>query len=129
MSAQHLTVYYDGLCPLCSREIAHFRARTPADAVTFVDFTEADFDPAAHGVDPERIRQVLHVRVGTEMCTGTEAFLALWSAVPGYGWLARLVRLPGIRILADASYWVFARVRPHLQRRQRRLCVTDSCRR
>ena len=32
MSNHDLTLYYDGLCPLCSREIAHYRKRAHGDS-------------------------------------------------------------------------------------------------
>lgn len=129
MTVLPITVYYDGLCPLCSREIAHYRARAKGAPVTFVDITTADFDPLQHGVDPGRIHQFLHVKAGDEMCIGTEAFIALWEAIPTYRWLARLARFPGVHAVANAAYRIFASFRPYLQRRTRNLCSTETCRR
>ena len=47
MSAMPTTVYYDGECPLCSREIAHYRSRVGDGPVSFVDIMKEDFAPAA----------------------------------------------------------------------------------
>jgi hypothetical protein len=47
--------------------------------------------------------------------SGISAFAAIWAALPGMGWLARLVMLPGIRQMADLLYnrvaapWLYSR--------------------
>src|SRR5712692_10586832 len=118
MNATPVTVYYDGLCPLCSREIAHYRDRAKGIPVSFVDLSAPDFDAAQHGVDLDRAREILHVRVGDEMRTGLDAVIAMWDAIPAYRWLARLARLAGVNGLANIGYRIFARFRPYLQRRR-----------
>jgi predicted DCC family thiol-disulfide oxidoreductase YuxK len=109
MTATPVIVYYDGQCPLCSREIAHYRDRAKGAPVSFVDISTPDFDAAGQGVDLGLARQMLHVRVGEEIRTGIDAAIGMWEAVPGYRWLARLTRLPGIYWLAHVGYRIFAR--------------------
>src|SRR5262249_12657363 len=119
MDTARLTLFYDGLCPLCSREIEHYRrhlAGTPAD---FVDITAAEFNAAAHGLDPQAVHRVMHVKVGDELRTGVAAFAAIWAAIPRYRWLARLARNPVGHGLMHLGYRAFARVRPWLPRRRR----------
>jgi predicted DCC family thiol-disulfide oxidoreductase YuxK len=117
-----LTLYFDGLCPLCSREIAHYRKKVTDQPVTFVDITDPHFDAAAEGLDAQRIHQVMHVKVGDELRTGVDAFLAIWEIIPGHRWLARLSRLPGVYPVLRLGYSVFATVRPWLPRRRRPAC-------
>jgi predicted DCC family thiol-disulfide oxidoreductase YuxK len=129
MSPPTLTLYYDGLCPLCSREIAFFRRRAAGDpSVVFIDITDLSFDAGADGLDMGRLHRVMHVKLGEEVRTGVDAFIAIWQRIPGFGWLARLSRLPGMRLLLRAGYAVFARVRPWLPRRRSR-CEAGVCRR
>lgn len=127
MSITPVTVFYDGLCPLCSREMDYYRTRVKDEPVRFVDITAPDFDARRLGLDPERVRRVMHAKVGEDVRTGVEAFVALWQAIPRYRWLARLVRTPGIHALATAGYHVFARLRPYLPRRKRSDCDTGTC--
>lgn len=122
-----LTVYFDGQCPLCSREIAHYRRRAQADAVTFIDIAARDFDPAAHGLDPVRIERLFHVRAGDRLLVGLDAFRALWADVPGFRWLRAVTGLPGVYQVAGVLYAGFARLRPLLQRRKAR-CQAGRCR-
>ena len=127
MTTTLVIVYYDGQCPLCSREIAHYRAVTKGESVSFVDIAAADFDAVQHGVDLAQARQVLHVKVGDKMQTGIDAVIGMWQAIPRYRWLARFTRLPGIHAIAGLSYRIFARFRPYLQRRHRHNCASGVC--
>ncbi len=97
-----VTVYYNGGCPVCSREIAHYRRRAgEAEAIAWCDI-DAGVPP---GLDGEAVRRRLHVLDGSgRMHRGAAAFAVLWERVPGYRWLARLVRLPGVGRLAA---WVY----------------------
>jgi predicted DCC family thiol-disulfide oxidoreductase YuxK len=40
-----MRVYYDGLCPLCSREIAYYLSKEGSGAINWIDITENGFDP------------------------------------------------------------------------------------
>ncbi len=53
--------------------------------------------------------------------SGAEAFVKLWATLPGWRWLARLARLPGMLWLMERSYRGFLRIRPALQRLMGRL--------
>jgi predicted DCC family thiol-disulfide oxidoreductase YuxK len=117
MSVPHLTLFYDGLCPLCSREIQHYRKRLPPEHTTYLDITAPGFDASAHGLDAKRVHEVMHVKVDDRVYRGVDAFLALWDAIPSHRWLARLARLPGVYSLLRAAYFLFARIRPWLPRR------------
>jgi predicted DCC family thiol-disulfide oxidoreductase YuxK len=124
------TVFYDGLCQLCSREIDLFRRRVTDGSLAFVDIADPAFDPAAHGVDPVRVHRHMHVRDDRtgRMLFGVEALAGMWECVPGFRWLAKLTRLPVLRQLSEVGYAVFAWVRPKLPRRKRADCATDRCR-
>jgi predicted DCC family thiol-disulfide oxidoreductase YuxK len=119
-----LTVYYDGLCRVCSWEVRHYyEARGVADRVEIVDYTSPDFDAAAEGLDRAALDRYLHVRrPDGRVCVGVEAFIALWEVVPGFGWLARLAGSPVLNPLFRAAYAGFVRVRPYLPRRRRAAC-------
>lgn len=42
-SNQRTTVYYDGLCLLCSREITHYKKMKGSENINFIDITEPSF--------------------------------------------------------------------------------------
>jgi predicted DCC family thiol-disulfide oxidoreductase YuxK len=129
MNRPPMTLYYDGLCPLCSREIAHYRKKAPGDSLRFVDITDSKFDPAEHGLNAQRVHRTMHVKVGDELRVGVDAFIAVWEAIPSYRWLAKMARLPGLQAVLAVGYYFFALARPWLPRRKRLLCESGTCRR
>jgi predicted DCC family thiol-disulfide oxidoreductase YuxK len=100
-----LTVIYNGSCPICSREIAMYRARAErADAhVRFLDLTETDLEPYGLTRD-SAARRFYAVAPDGGLIEGVPAFAAMWERLPGLSWLARIVRLPGLRSIAEVVY-------------------------
>ena len=116
-----LTVLYDGACPLCRREIGVYRGLQPNTPVCFADVSDA-----ARPLPPGTTRQQLMARFHVldadgQLVGGAQAFLALWAALPGWRWLARVGRLPGAAWAMERLYLVFLQVRPALQRWASRL--------
>ncbi len=119
-----LTVLYDGACPLCRREIGLYRGLKPLrpDApVCFADVNDAT-SPLPPGTTRAQLLARFHVRSRDgRLLSGARAFLALWAELPGWRWLARLGRLPGVASLMEITYRLFLRGRPMLQRWAARL--------
>jgi predicted DCC family thiol-disulfide oxidoreductase YuxK len=120
-------VFFDGACPLCSREIAAYRKRDRDHRLHFIDIADPAFHAVAYGLDPQRVQEVMHVRTadGTVQ-TEVAAFRILWQALPP-NWLTSLLlmilRLPGMMTAAGVAYRVFARNRYRLTGR----CTPASC--
>lgn len=125
---QNISVYYDGLCQLCSREIQHYRKSRGSENIRFVDITSPEFQAQKEGVDPVQVHKVMHVRRSDgSLATEVDAFIAIWSVLPSYQWAARLAQQPGVRHLLNAGYQVFARVRPWLPRRKAPCADSPYC--
>jgi len=122
--SQPLTVLYDGACPLCRREIGIYRGLEPLRSespVCFTDVSNAAL-PLPPGTTREQLLARFHVRSSDgELLSGAQAFLALWAALPGWRWLARVGRLPGAAWAMERAYRLFLRWRPALQRWASRL--------
>ncbi len=129
MHRSPVALYYDGLCPLCSREIAHYRKMAVGETLRFIDITDPKFDAAEQGLDAKRIHRLMHVKVGDELRVGLDAFTAVWDAIPSYRWLAQAARLPGLHALLNVGYLFFAAFRRWLPRRKRPLCESGTCHR
>ena len=124
-----LTVFYDGSCSVCSREINHYRQRAHLGWLRLVDISALDFDAASYGRSKEEFMRQLHVcDARGRFYLGVDAFPIIWQALPGpgYRWLARLIRLPGIHPLAILGYKTFARLRRYLPKRHHP-CAGDAC--
>lgn len=116
-------VYFDGGCPLCAREIAHYRRCRGAERLCWLDVTGAGTQQLArHGLTREQAMTRFHVRDASGCWqTGAWGFAELWSHLDAYRWLARL--LHGLHLLPalDAAYRGFARWR------WRRRCAAGVC--
>lgn len=112
-----LTVYYDGACPLCAREIGFYQRRAGGDDVCWIDISEQQGDEVAPGLSRDAAMARFHVRNpdGT-LESGGAAFSRLWTAMPGFRLLGRVARLAPIAWLLDRAYNLFLRFRPRLQR-------------
>ncbi|MFN8792525.1 MAG: thiol-disulfide oxidoreductase DCC family protein [Bdellovibrionales bacterium] len=117
-SPRRTTVFYDGLCHLCSREINHYRRMKGSDHLDFVDITLADFQANVWGLEPHKVHQHLHV-VDSQgrLHTGVAAFIAIWTELPGLRWLVPLASSKPLRWVLDVGYSIFAKIRPLLPRK------------
>ena len=111
-----VTLFHDGHCPLCQREVAWLVRHPRRARVRLVDIQAADFDAATLGSSFEAMMGRLHVRDDDgRWFVGMDASRALY-AVLGYRRLVWLSTLPGIGGLMDAGYRGFARRRVRLGR-------------
>ena len=103
-----LTVFYDGACPVCSREVAFYQGKAGTEGLCWLDVSRE----APAGLDQGAALARIHARLpdGT-LVSGAAAFAEIWQRVPGFGWLGRLVAWGPVAPLAEAAYRGFLRVR------------------
>ncbi len=115
------TVFYDGACPLCAREIAFYQARAGADGVCWVDISRSDHGEVAPGLSRDQALARFHVLdVDGRLFSGGLAFARLWRALPGFRLFGRLFQVRPLAWGLDHAYDVFLRFRPQLQALARR---------
>ena len=113
LTVPRVTVWYDGDCPLCRREIALLRRLDRRGAVAFVEAHTADTCP----IDRAELLARFHAQEGDgPVVTGAAAFAAMWRALPLLRPLGLAARSPGILRFLEAAYRLFLRARPSLQR-------------
>ena len=104
-----ITVFYDGKCGLCRREIQHYQRIAPRDRFLWRDIT---VDPAS--IESIGIRyadglKLLHAHdIQGTLYVGVDAFLLIWREIPRWCVLASVIALPGIHTLANLAYNLFA---------------------
>ena len=127
MTSYPLTVFFDGACPICDREIAVMKRLDRRRQLEFCDFSAQEYDAASSGFAAADLGAVIHARwADGSVITGVEVFRAMWEAV-GLGFLARLSRLSLVEPLVLKAYAWFARNRMRLTGRSH-ACVGDACR-
>jgi predicted DCC family thiol-disulfide oxidoreductase YuxK len=106
------TVYYDGACPVCSREIAQYRRARGAENLDFVDVTRCDASQLGPDLTRDAALARMHVRDAEgRMVSGAAAFAALWRSLPGWAWLGRVASWPVVLPVLEVGYRGFLRVR------------------
>lgn len=114
-----LTVYFDGSCPLCRREIALYRRQRGADRLAWVDVSAGG--PLGEGLSCEAAMRRFHVREAQgQLLSGGAAFARLWRALPVWRVLGWVFVWPPLSWALEAAYRVFLPLRPRLQRWLRR---------
>ncbi len=115
-AAPTLTLLFDGLCPLCTREMRFMRRFDRHGRLVFLDIAAADFDPSRFGLTLPQTMAAMHgVLPDGTVIVGVEVFRRAYSAI-GLGWLIGWTRWPIIRPIADCAYRAFARVRPRFSK-------------
>ena len=107
-------VYYDGGCPVCSREIALYQRLSDgaADRPAFENIMAQDA-VLPDGVTRDDALARFHVRLGSgEIVSGAAAFIALWRATPRFRLLGRMASIPPLPWLLEKAYLGFLKVRP-----------------
>jgi predicted DCC family thiol-disulfide oxidoreductase YuxK len=112
--AETLTVWFDGGCPLCTREIALMRRLDTRRRLRFVDVSDG---ATSCPLDRGDLLARFHVSdTRGRFHSGAAAFAAMWRAIPLLRPLGMLALLPGMLWVLERLYRAFLRVRPKLQR-------------
>ena len=96
------TLYYDGRCPLCQREMSHL-AKLKSDQLVLQDIHA--LPPGTEGPDKITLLQNLHLKRGSEWIIGLEANVAAWQYTR-FGFLWRWLSWPLVKTLAS---WIYRR--------------------
>ncbi len=108
-----LTIWFDGGCPLCRREIALIRRLDAGRAIDFIDVSDGD---SACPIDRGALLARFHAREDGKLLSGAAAFAAMWRAVPLLRPLGLAARQPRVLAALEWLYIRFLRIRPRLQR-------------
>lgn len=110
--APALTIWYDGGCPLCLREIALMRRLDKKGRIAFVDLTGAASCPLDRTLMLARFHAT---RADGTTLSGAAAFAAMWREIPILRPLGLVARNPAVLWLLERAYLFFLKIRPALQ--------------
>jgi predicted DCC family thiol-disulfide oxidoreductase YuxK len=109
-SCEQATLYYDGQCPLCTREMARLAA-LKEDGLRLQDIHQID---DYRGLpDRDTLLRNLHLKTADgELLTGVDANVMAWQGTP-YSRLFAWMRWPLVKPVADTLYrwWALWRYR------------------
>jgi predicted DCC family thiol-disulfide oxidoreductase YuxK len=123
-SSYRLYVFYDGVCPMCSREISHYRRLNGAEQIEWIDIHQAAQRLQDEGLRFEDALARFHVRdAAGRWHIGANGFFALWQVLPRYRPAARIIQLLHLNRPLNALYDRFA-----IWRIRRQTGCDDQCR-
>jgi predicted DCC family thiol-disulfide oxidoreductase YuxK len=104
-----ITVFYDGKCGLCRREIDHYKRIAPNNIFVWQDITTNISAIEAIGVQYTEGLKLLHAQdTQGKLHVGVDAFLLIWQHIPRWKILGMFVQLPFVRPVASMTYRAFA---------------------
>ncbi|WP_169051431.1 DUF393 domain-containing protein [Neptunomonas sp. XY-337] len=121
----HITVFFDGSCPLCKKEIDHYqRIAKPNTPITWVDISAPDTEFSELPFTFEQAMRELHILDSHgNIIKGAYSFVEIWHRLPRYRWLGKLISTTGVTPILEYGYQKFAAWRA------RRQCKEGVCRR
>jgi predicted DCC family thiol-disulfide oxidoreductase YuxK len=107
------TVYFDGACPLCSKEIATYKQWRGAGRIAWIDASACRESELGSELKRDAALARLHVRDAEgQLVQGAAAFLELWKHLPAMAWLTPLLSQQVTISLLDVLYRIFLKIRP-----------------
>ena len=124
-----MIIFYDAQCPLCNTEMEHLKKSDTRNQLKLEDLNSAGFSERFPDIDKKKAMNLLHAKTDTgDMIYGLDVTYQAWRTVGKYRWL-RILRLPIIKIAADAGYTFFAKHRQLISRilMPHKACNSDQC--
>ena len=107
-----VTVYYDGICKMCSKEINYYKKIAPPKCLKWVDIARNGNALENYNVSQQEALLYLHVKDASgKLHIGVDAFKVIWSHLPNWRWLSILLNFSPIHFVAQKLYILFAKNR------------------
>ena len=88
-----MKVYFNNSCNICRSEINLYK-KEKIEEIDWIDITNnSDAEKETSKKDKELLRR-LHVKDGSRIIVGADAFLLVWKKIPRYKFLYKFFKLP-----------------------------------
>lgn len=99
-----LEVLYNSECPICNREINHYK-KISKDNITFIAINNETANN--WNLSKDQAAKKLHARLNGNQIAGVDAFQAIWDKLPFYRVLSRFISIWPIKKLSNILYLGF----------------------
>ena len=107
------TLYFDGACPVCAKEIASYQQWRGAESIEWIDASRCSAQDLGSQLDRAQALARLHVRdANGHLISGAAAFVTLWRHLPALAWLTPVLSRPLVIDCLDKLYGLFLKLRP-----------------
>ena len=130
MNTAKLTIFFDGQCPFCQREVDFLNSRNQKRFLQFIDINSSTFNlDFNHKITYKQAMERIHaLRSDGSLIKDVEVFQEAYRLI-GLGWIYAPTKLPIINKLAGFIYLIWAKNRLKLTFRPslEKLCSERSC--
>ena len=130
MNTVVLTIFYDGLCPLCKREVDFLQSKNQNGYLSFVDINSSDFSSdIKYGINYKQAMERIHaLKSNGALIKDIKVFQEAYDLI-GLGWIYAPTKLPVFNKVFEFIYGVWAKYRLKLTFRPsiEKLCSERNC--
>ena len=98
-----IKVFFNNSCNICKIEIDHYKKNSNED-IEWVDITNNQQALDLTSKSKEELLRRLHVIENGEVIGGAKAFIIIWSKIPKYNFLAKILSFKPLFILFHYAY-------------------------
>ena len=99
-------VYFNEKCSICRIEINHYKKK--CDSIEWVNINTNDNFINETKKNKNQLLRKIHLKDNEKILIGIDAFIFIWSKIPQYKILSRLLKLPIIYHLSFIVYEILA---------------------
>jgi len=104
-----ISVFFDGKCNLCSKEINYYQRIAPKNTFNWVDITKTPGELDKFEIKLSDGLRLMHVADSNgNIFTGVDAFIIMWKQIKYWNFLGLFVSLPIVKQIAKLLYQYFA---------------------
>ena len=130
MNTPKLTIFFDGGCPLCKREVDFLQSKNQEGALSFIDINTSDFSSdLKYGITYKQAMDRIHaMKSDGSVIKDIKVFQEAYSLI-GLGWIYAPTKLPILDKFIEFIYGLWAKYRLKITFRPsiEKLCTEKGC--
>ena len=130
MNTPKLTIFFDGGCPLCKREVDFLQSKNQKGSLRFIDINTSDFSSdLKYGITYKQAMDRIHaMKSDGSVIKDIKVFQEAYSLI-GLGWIYAPTKLPILDKFIEFIYGLWAKYRLKITLRPsiEKLCAEKGC--
>ena len=130
MNSAKLTIFFDGGCPLCKREVDFLQSRNQKGYLSFIDINTSDFYlDLRYGITYKQAMERIHaLKSDGSVIKDIKVFQEAYTLI-GLGWIYAPTKFPIFDKFIEFIYGIWAKYRLKLTFRPsiEKLCTEKGC--
>ena len=130
MNTPKLTIFFDGGCPLCKREVDFLQSKNQKGSLRFIDINTSDFSSdLKYGITYKQAMDRIHaMKSDGSVIKDIKVFQEAYSLI-GLGWIYAPTKLPILDKFIEFVYGLWAKYRLRITFRPsiEKLCSERGC--